>query len=256
MKPDALLELANEMPSKFGVETYRDTICTLRRKGYTWREIADFVIEKGVKTDHTRIYRMMMEGDPLYDFDDAPLNIGGLLYESQKGHPLHSFGNGMVISLREKLQCILLEHPERVFSTWCQCQFRLSSPPNRNWLKKLHDELHAEFRPDWPHHLVSAMGYELKFEGDVMALDCHTFNLKQHFKEVQEAISQTTRHWANEKELWLALWKKNEVRKEKILDLYGRPYGETDGDILEGHAEDYADKATRLKKQFDKLELP
>ena len=255
MQPDALLALANEMPSKFGVESYRDTISALRRKRYSWREIADFLIEKGVKTDHARIYRMMMLDDPLYDFDDASLNIGGQLFESQKGLPLKPYNLGMYIRVKSKLTCIQLEHPEKVDSTWCQCQFRLSARPNRIWLKKLHDMLHAEFRPEWPHHLVCVTGYELKFEGDVLALDSQTFNLEQHFQEVRDGILRTTEYFRNDKTQFPAILKSNEARNRKILDLYSSSNGEGDSDHLQAHTEDYSDKTERLKKQFENLEL-
>ena len=39
------------------LSAYNDAISILRGKGYSWREIAAFLSERGVKTDHTKVYR-------------------------------------------------------------------------------------------------------------------------------------------------------------------------------------------------------
>lgn len=254
MQPDALLKLATEQPSQFGLEVYRDTICELRRKGFSWRSIADFLIEKGVKTDHARVYRLMMEGDPLFDFHDYPLNIGGLLHESQKGQPLRPYNPGLFITLEEKLNCIALEHPEKVISVWCQCQFRLSAQANRVWLKQLHTELRAEFNPNCPTHLVSFKNFELKFDGVVMAFDCPIYNLKGQFAEVRRAVEATTRYFLEDKSKWIDQRMRDEDRNKKILELYYAP-NEGDDEVLEGHAEEYDRVSERLKKEFEGLSL-
>ena len=57
MNPKEMLAEAKAMASKPRIEEYRETVQTLREKGYTWREIADFLNERGISTDHTRIYR-------------------------------------------------------------------------------------------------------------------------------------------------------------------------------------------------------
>ena len=196
----------------------------------------------------------MMEGDPLFDFHDYPLNIGGLLYESQKGQPLRSYNSGLFITVEEKLNCIALEHPEKVISVWCQCQFRLSAPPNRVWLKQLHTELRAEFNPNRPTHLMSFKSFELKFDGGVMALDCPTYNLSQQFAEVRKAVENTTRYFLEDKSKWTDQRMRDEDRNKKILELYHSP-NESDDQVLEGHAEDYDTKSERVRKMFDELAL-
>ena len=226
----------------------------LRRKGYSWREIADFLVEKGVKTDHSRVYRVMIEGDPLYDFRDCPLIIGGLPYESQKGLPLRPYDAGLLISIKSKLKAMLLEHSETINSVWCHCQFRLSDVPNRVWLKQLHAKLFAEFNPDFPHHLVSIKGFELKFQGDVMALDCRRGDLHSQFKTVLDGITKTTEIFLNDKTRLAALWQKIEDRNRKILDIYESP-GETVDEILEGHSEWFSEQENKFKEDFDALPL-
>lgn len=54
-----LLREAKRAPVRETLAEHRDTIATLRKKNYTWREIADFFNERGVATDHTKIYRFM-----------------------------------------------------------------------------------------------------------------------------------------------------------------------------------------------------
>ena len=59
MNPSDLLKLAESAPDKSSLEAHRDAILVLRDKGYTWREIALFLSEKGVSADHTSVYRLV-----------------------------------------------------------------------------------------------------------------------------------------------------------------------------------------------------
>jgi len=59
MKPRNILDEAKTAPLKGSLETHREAIVLLRAKGYTWREIADFLNERGVETDHTKVYRLI-----------------------------------------------------------------------------------------------------------------------------------------------------------------------------------------------------
>ncbi len=54
---DQILADAQAAPAKVQLEEYREVVETLRRKGYSWREVAEFLSQRGVATDHTRIYR-------------------------------------------------------------------------------------------------------------------------------------------------------------------------------------------------------
>ncbi len=58
MNPEELSAEARSAPPKVRLEEYRDAVEALREKGYTWREVADFLTERGVATDHTRVYRL------------------------------------------------------------------------------------------------------------------------------------------------------------------------------------------------------
>ena len=120
------------------------------------------------------------------------------------------------MKIMQKLKSILLEQQEKVRSTWCECQFRLSSPPNLIWLKQLHEELLANFKPERPHHIISRLGFDLKFEADIMALDCHSFNLSQNFGAVSAAMSRTNKFFADNKSHWLDMSEKIESRNKKV----------------------------------------
>jgi len=57
MKPDQLLKEAQLVDMKGVLEPHREAIFLLREKGYTWREISDFLNDRGIETDHTKVYR-------------------------------------------------------------------------------------------------------------------------------------------------------------------------------------------------------
>ena len=57
MDRETILDAAKTAPAKTRIEEHREAVEILRGKGYTWREIADFLNKQGVQTDHTRIYR-------------------------------------------------------------------------------------------------------------------------------------------------------------------------------------------------------
>ena len=58
MNVKEILTAAKAAPEKQHLEEYRESVEILRDKGFTWREIAEFLSERGVPTDHTRVYRM------------------------------------------------------------------------------------------------------------------------------------------------------------------------------------------------------
>ena len=57
MTREQILEAAKNAPAKVKLEEHREAVEALREKGFTWREIADFLNEHGLNTDHTRVYR-------------------------------------------------------------------------------------------------------------------------------------------------------------------------------------------------------
>jgi hypothetical protein len=52
-----ILEEAKAEPVKDDLSDYLETIAVLRDKRCTWRDIAKFLSDRGVKVDHTKVYR-------------------------------------------------------------------------------------------------------------------------------------------------------------------------------------------------------
>ena len=58
--PDALLREAEEEPNYRSLASYCPVIDKLRRKGFSYREIAEWLTERGVEADHNAVYRVYM----------------------------------------------------------------------------------------------------------------------------------------------------------------------------------------------------
>lgn len=56
--PADILKDAMAVPDKDDLSDHLGTIFALRGKKFTWREIAEFLGERGVKTDHTKLLRL------------------------------------------------------------------------------------------------------------------------------------------------------------------------------------------------------
>lgn len=54
-----VLKAAKSAPSKSPLNEHLETILTLRDKSYSWRDIAAFLTEHGVETDHSKIFRFV-----------------------------------------------------------------------------------------------------------------------------------------------------------------------------------------------------
>jgi len=55
----AILAKAKAIPERTRLDDHIEAIAALRQKNYTWREIATFLNENGIDTDHTKVYRFM-----------------------------------------------------------------------------------------------------------------------------------------------------------------------------------------------------
>ena len=56
--PDVLLREAEEEPNYRDLNEYCPVIATLRGKGFSYREIAEWLSERGVELDHNAVYRL------------------------------------------------------------------------------------------------------------------------------------------------------------------------------------------------------
>ena len=65
--PDLLLRAAEQEPDFQTLSAYVDSVRTLRDKGFSYREIADWLSERGVEADHNAVYRVYTNS--LSDYD-------------------------------------------------------------------------------------------------------------------------------------------------------------------------------------------
>jgi hypothetical protein len=56
--PDALLREAEKEPNYRDLSEYCPVIATLRGKGFSYREIAEWLSQRGVELDHNAVYRL------------------------------------------------------------------------------------------------------------------------------------------------------------------------------------------------------
>lgn len=57
--PAEILNEAQSVKPKETLGPYRETILTLREKNYSWRDIAEFLVERGIETDHSKLFRFI-----------------------------------------------------------------------------------------------------------------------------------------------------------------------------------------------------
>lgn len=66
-----ILKDAKLAEPRASLSAHHDAITILREKGFTWREIADFLRERGVETDHTKLFRFMQRKEkPMNSYSD------------------------------------------------------------------------------------------------------------------------------------------------------------------------------------------
>ena len=138
MDSHKMLEEAKTVPEKQGLEAYSAAVWELRRKGKTYREIAEFLNERGVPTDHTAVYRLVRaNGNPLSSSPEGAILVGDTVYESRQGRPLRPFEAGLHIIIKIKLQIIPLKDAAPQAALWCEAHFELNEAPNHDWLQQL-----------------------------------------------------------------------------------------------------------------------
>ena len=59
--PDIARQMAEEEVDRDLLRQYVDTIHVLREKGFSYREIAEWLSDRGVDVDHNEVYRTYME---------------------------------------------------------------------------------------------------------------------------------------------------------------------------------------------------
>jgi hypothetical protein len=256
VNPHAILKEAQSTPDKRNLEVHLDTIWTLRRKDYSYREIADFLNERGVKTDYIAVYRLVVDGNPLMDYRDGHLLIGNVDYENRKGCPLRPFRAGLFITIRKKLRVHVLPGQERLSYTWAECHFRLSDVPNHAWIQQLSKNMSIAWNPENPRYLDGRFGYELKFEGDLMAMVCRICNLEQEMSDLGTAIEKTTKFFAEDNSWLAALTKLKAERNAKILEKLVADPDDTEDELCENHLKWHEEENKKINKQFQSYTMP
>ena len=83
--PAAILDKALKAPAKSSLEEHLSTIRTLRRKKYSWREVADFLTEHGVPTDHSKVFRVAQKYPEKWEVPGADAYYDALVSLDAKG---------------------------------------------------------------------------------------------------------------------------------------------------------------------------
>ena len=55
--PKQLLKLAAQQPARFDIENYWGSLVTLRQRGWSWRDVSDWLKQNGLSIDHTAVFR-------------------------------------------------------------------------------------------------------------------------------------------------------------------------------------------------------
>lgn len=83
--PKSILADAVGAPERADLAAHAEAIQTLRDKNWSWREIAEFLRERGVETDHTRLLRFMAKREIRWDVPDSGRYYDALRSLIEKG---------------------------------------------------------------------------------------------------------------------------------------------------------------------------
>lgn len=72
---EEILAEAQKAENRDTLRPHRKTIDLLRSKDYSWREIADFLSERGVEADHTKLFRFMKQANMQSELLEVPTFI-------------------------------------------------------------------------------------------------------------------------------------------------------------------------------------
>lgn len=84
MDKEQLLRDAQAAPAKPQLADHADAVRELRQKGYSWREVAEFLNERGVQTDHTRVYRTFGETNREREVQSRPVDLLRITFLGQR----------------------------------------------------------------------------------------------------------------------------------------------------------------------------
>jgi hypothetical protein len=257
MNPNKMLAEAKAQPEKQGLEAYSATIWELRRKGKTYREIAEFLNERGVSTDHTAVYRICIaKGNPLMSSPEGAILHGDVVYESRQGRPLRPFEAGLFILIKDAPEIIPLKDAAPGGAIWCEAHFELNAAPNHDWLRQLCEELDLRWNSATPYHLQGRFGFELKVDGTLMAMVCPTYNLEDCMKKVGTAVHETTKYFRQNKVRPYDLREMLASRDAEIMASLVPAPGLSREEEIEEALEWNLKNAKQLTRRFDEIAAP
>ncbi len=198
---------------------------------------------------------LLQDTNLLSDHVDGLVVIGEAAYETRPGRPLRPYSLGLLITIEKKVASIMLEDADRAYSAWCEVQFELSAVPNLEWLRTLHKNLLSDWNRDRPFQIRSRLGFDVNFEGDLMALRCRTFQLKADFGLLKEAINDSNEYHRQQcKGVIREIAAKKAAREEVITQVHDTSIATMDLTVL-GYAEWFKDRSADLAKDFRDLPL-
>ncbi len=103
MSRENILAAAQAAEPKVKIEEHREAVQILRDKGYTWREISDFLNKQGVRTDHTRIYRTFGKLPKQSPPESRRLEIEKITYLGQRKTKRNNTWNVLELEVPSKL---------------------------------------------------------------------------------------------------------------------------------------------------------
>lgn len=250
MTPSELLQEAKSEPRERDLSLYAETIWELRRKNKSYRQIAAFLNERGITTDHMAVYRFVAADNPLWGYLDGRFLVGDIEYEARRGRPVRPFNCGLFVKIEKRLRLVPLQLALGRISTWCEAQFSLSAVPNHCWLEQLCKRLRITWNPEPPHNVKAQTGFELKFEGTTMAMVCRTGNLEQFVRELEAAVTETTSFFVNDKASTTPAIALRERQRRESLEALIIPQGSSSDEEFEGSMAWSAKEVDRLTARF------
>ena len=109
MDTSEILAAAKALPDKLNIEEYREVVDVLREKGFTWREVAAFLVERGVSVDHTRLFRHFGNRQEERRTDSREISINKAIFVGEKKKGNRTTWNVMDIELPTKLGPIIVK---------------------------------------------------------------------------------------------------------------------------------------------------
>ena len=103
MKREEIIAAALAAEPKVRIEEYREAVDILRDKGYTWREIAEFLNHKGIQTDHTRVYRTFGKTPKQHAPESREIQIDKIIYKGIRKTKRNNAWNVLELDVPSKL---------------------------------------------------------------------------------------------------------------------------------------------------------